>query len=466
MVKWRKTKIEPYFLGLWLGDGSKENVKITTADIEVIEYIKSYSKRLGLQVTKYNGKNRCSDYSITNGKIICGRIKFSLQKLLRNEALINNKHIPNNYLINSKKNRLELLAGLIDSNGYYSKKYKGYEITQKNQNLAKQIKFLCDSLGFRTSLISKKATIKSIGYESEVYRIRFSGGNNMIPTKIKRKKTQKIVSNSQTGIKIEYDKVDDYYGFEIDGNKLFLLEDMTVTHNTAFMLNVCSKAVQHYGYKPGFFSYEMTTEALLMRMICSDAQVSSHHLKHGGITESEEERLTKYIKLYKEMDMYIDDAQYSIDVLISKIETVKERHGIDFAVVDYLQLIPVKGRTREEEISYMTRTFKGLVKRLSMPIILISQLSRLAARKGGKPPTLDDLRESGAIEQDADVVIFPHRPFYYGIRKKDGKNMMNVAEMHIAKQRNGPTGVAELVWNQPFACFQNPAGRWKTAGHA
>jgi replicative DNA helicase len=277
---------------------------------------------------------------------------------------------------------------------------------------------------------------------------------------------QRIIANrgEMTGIPSGFPRLDYFTGgFQ---KELIIIGGRPSMGKTAFALEVCKRAAQYYGYKPGFFSYETAIESLLMRMICSDAQVSSHHLKHGGITDSEKERLNKYLKVYKQMDMYIDDNQYSIDVLVSKIETVKEQHNIDFVVVDYLQLIPVKGRTREEEISYISRTLKGTVMRLGLPIIAISQLSRRSARKGGAPPTLDDLRESGALEQDADVVIFPHRPFYYGIRKKDGKNMVNVAEIHIAKHRNGPIGMAELVWNQPFASFHNPAGRWSSVrGH-
>jgi len=152
----KTTKIEPYFLGLWLGDGASRKVSIYTQDSEIIDYLNAYAKKLDLQVREYIQENKCPEYSITNKKQVDGKTAFSLQKLLREENLLENKHIPRDYLINSQKNRLELLAGLLDSDGHYDESANGFEITQKNENLAKQIKYLCDTLGFRTSLIKNR----------------------------------------------------------------------------------------------------------------------------------------------------------------------------------------------------------------------------------------------------------------------------------------------------------------------
>lgn len=274
------------------------------------------------------------------------------------------------------------------------------------------------------------------------------------------KEIERISKNKgkMTGIPSGYPRLDFFTGgFQ---KEFIVIGGRPSMGKTAFALNICSNNVKYYGYKPAFFSYEMRVQALLMRLVCTEARISSQLLKHGGLRDKDKLRLEMAIKRYQGFDMYIDDRQYDIDVLASKIETVKQQHNIDFVIVDYIQLIPVNKRSREEEISYISRTLKGVVMRLGIPIIALSQLSRRSARKGGAPPTLDDLRESGAIEQDADVVIFPHRPIYYGIRKKGGRSMANVAEMHIAKQRNGPTGMAEIVWNQQFASFENPAMHW------
>ena len=144
--------------------------------------------------------------------------------------MLGDKHIPQAYLSNSTDSRLRLLAGLIDSDGHLDPVSNGYEITQKNHRLARQIKFLADSLGFRTSLKKKRAAISAIGYESEVYRVRIYGDINRVPVRVARKQAQpwrSPVDWRMTGISVEFDQEDDYYGFAIDGNRLFLLQDMT-----------------------------------------------------------------------------------------------------------------------------------------------------------------------------------------------------------------------------------------------
>jgi len=206
----KELEIEPYFLGLWLGDGTSSNVEIATKDSEIVTYLGKYADRLSLLLNSHFVEGKCPMYRIGKGHT-GGDIKkdISLQKKLRDMNLLDNKHIPQNYLINSRKNRLELLAGLLDSDGYYDDTFHVMEITQKSKALAEQIKFLADSLGFRCSFISKMARIKSIGYECEVYRVRIVGNLDEIPTKIARKQARPSASNrnhQHTGIKVEYDK--------------------------------------------------------------------------------------------------------------------------------------------------------------------------------------------------------------------------------------------------------------------
>jgi hypothetical protein len=234
--------VHPYFLGLWLGDGCSDNVGITTGDYEVVDFLYSYAKFLGLQLSEKGIEEGCSTYSITSGNR--GGINTnSLQGKLRSLEVLNNKHIPEMYLHANRECRLQLLAGLIDSDG--SKTYHvGYEITQKNFILLQQIKYLCDSLGLRTSkTIHTRMSQAQTGEPREVYRISF-GGNLLFncPIRIERKlpdKNAKLdIGYDLTSIKIEKDIVDDYFGFGLDGDGLFLLEDMTVTHNTTFAVSM------------------------------------------------------------------------------------------------------------------------------------------------------------------------------------------------------------------------------------
>jgi len=205
--------IEPYFLGLWLGDGSQHETTITNVDDDFQKKGQIYENSLFNKMKKIN--------------------------------VINNKHIPEIYKYNSKKNRLQLLAGLIDSDGY-SNEGTGYVIIQKRKNLIDDIKFLSDSLGFKTKLTEISKSIKNGVY----YSLSIYGDTNIIPVKITRKKTntKRRVNHKMTGFKIIEKPIDDYYGFKVDG-ELFLLEDGTVVHNTFDVratLNQFNKKYQYF----------------------------------------------------------------------------------------------------------------------------------------------------------------------------------------------------------------------------
>jgi hypothetical protein len=227
-------KIPSYFLGLWLGDGDSSGLSITNIDYEVIDYIKHLGEKLGMEISESINKHGVGKYLIHNG-----RVGKNSSNLLLNEFkklnLINNKHIPLNYLTASEKSRLELLAGLIDTDGSYNNKRNVFEIVQKNSILAENITQLARSLGFYVSNNKSTRKIKSINFEGEYNRIHIYGDINRIPTKIKRKQAKITTRNTNwlvTGITVVKENIDNYYGFELDGDNLFLLEDLTVTHNS------------------------------------------------------------------------------------------------------------------------------------------------------------------------------------------------------------------------------------------
>lgn len=226
--------IDPYFLGIWLGDGDSSGLSITNIDEEILTFIKNYSITLNLKCSINEYKDGVYKYLINNGRI--GKDNSNiLLNTFKSYNLLNNKHIPNNYLSSSEKYRLELLAGLLDTDGSYDIKKNGFEIAQKNDLLSEQITQLARSLGFYVSNIKSIRKIKLIGFEGIYNRIHIYGDLDRIPTKIKRKQAKKSTRNNNwlvTGIKIEKDIVDDYYGFQLDGDNLFLLEDFTVTHNS------------------------------------------------------------------------------------------------------------------------------------------------------------------------------------------------------------------------------------------
>lgn len=241
-------KIDPYYLGLWLGDGTSINTNITTSDNIIIEWLQEYCVNNSLKLNKLKDKY---SYSLTS---INGKNNWLLDEI-KNLNLYHNKHIPLSYKTSSYEDRMRLLAGLIDSDGYYDVKGKGYEIIQKNKELATDIYFLCNSLGFKAVIKDKVSTMRreddSI-YKSIVYRITFSPYKE-IPVLLDRKryKNDRIITKNplHTEITIEKDIVDDYYGFTIDGDNLFLLEDFTVTHNSGKTFAAVAAAIKSFRKK-------------------------------------------------------------------------------------------------------------------------------------------------------------------------------------------------------------------------
>ena len=413
--------LNPYFVGLWLGDGHSYSSRITNTDSEVVDHLQDYADELGLNMVTYQQANRTANYAITSGQRGGAQWGnrpgvFNAQEQLRGLNVIENKHIPRSYLINSTENRLKLLAGLIDSDGHYQREFNCYEITHKNKELAEQLKFLCDTLGFKCSLTEKQAVITSRNYTSTVYRLRIFGNLDSIPVRIepvqrsgKKARLLKARANwRMTGITVEYDKVDDYYGFTIDGNSLFLLEDMTVTHNTAFVVSALRNAAVDHGKPVAIFSLEMSAVQLVNRLISAEAEIDSEKIRKGTLAPHEWTQLHHKIQRLTEAPIYIDDTPaLSILELRAKCRRLKAQHDIQMVVIDYLQLMSGDtsgsrgGGNREQEIASISRALKNLAKELNVPVIALSQLSRAVETRGGdKKPQLSDLRESGCLAGD------------------------------------------------------------------
>ncbi len=452
---------DPYFLGLWLGDGRKSDIRIANQDEEVISFLEAYASELNMELHTYKHPEKVAMHAIVAGPM--GHKGPSLQAELRKMDLIQEKHIPSRFLINSKENRLLLLAGLIDSDGHYYAKHNGYEISQKDESLARQIKFLCDSLGYKTSIRKKKATIAKIGYEADVWRVRFSGSIDEIPVRIPRKMGNPYTVNRDwqvTGISVEFDKVDDYYGFELEGaDGLFCLEDMTVTHNTALTLTLARNAAVRFNTGVALFSLEMAGVQLTQRLITTEAELDAQKVRTGRLEDYEWKQLITRIGGLSKAPIYIDDTPgLSITDLRAKARRLKAERDIGIIMIDYLQLMTgstAKGGNREQEIAGISRSLKIIAKELDVCVIALSQLSRAVESRGGdKRPMLSDLRESGSIEQDADMVAFLYRPEYYGFETdEEGNSTQGLAELIIAKQRNGPTGTVKLQFIGKYGKF-------------
>jgi replicative DNA helicase len=228
---------------------------------------------------------------------------------------------------------------------------------------------------------------------------------------------------------------------------------------TAFSLAITENVALKSG-PVAFFSLEMSRDQLAQRLLCSHARVSSHRLRRGRLKDVELTNLTLAAGPLSDAPIYIDDSP-TISVLEMKAKTrrLKSRpDGLSLVVVDYLQLIrgPKSVENRQQEISFISRSLKAMAKELNVPVIALSQLSRQVELRGGdRRPQLSDLRESGAIEQDADLVMFIYRPAFYGKTVDDeGNSLENIAEIIIGKQRNGPTGTTKLAFVKEYASFQ------------
>ena len=225
---------------------------------------------------------------------------------------------------------------------------------------------------------------------------------------------------------------------------------------TAFCLNVAQNAAIKAGAVVGIFSLEMSKESLVMRMLSSEARVDAHRFRTGYLSRDEWARLAGALGTLADAKIYVDDTP-GISVLEMRAKARRlaaEQKRLDLIVVDYLQLMTGGGRrteSRQQEVSQISRELKGLAKELNVPLIALSQLSRAAETRTDHRPQLSDLRESGAIEQDADVVGFIYREEYYNSTDENA----NKAEIIIAKQRNGPTGTVELAFIKEFTRFED-----------
>jgi len=223
---------------------------------------------------------------------------------------------------------------------------------------------------------------------------------------------------------------------------------------TALCLNIAQQAAINVKVSTAIFSLEMSKEQLAIRMLCSEARVDSARLRSGFLSESDWPKLTMAAGALSDAPIFIDDsAAISVLELRAKARRLKADRGLGLVIVDYLQLM--RGRSgverREQEISEISRSLKALAKELNIPVIAISQLSRKAEDRPGRRPQLSDLRESGAIEQDADVIIFIYRDEVYN----PDSDHKGTAEVIIGKQRNGPTGKVDLSFISEFTTFKD-----------
>jgi len=253
-------------------------------------------------------------------------------------------------------------------------------------------------------------------------------------------------------------QLDEYLG-GFQKSDLVIIAARPSMGKTAFALSIARNAAMNFSKPIGIFSLEMSTLQLVTRIISSEAKIDSYKLRTGKYSADEGSRIARVAYSLSKAPIYIDDSpSQTVLEIRAKARRLKAEKHIEMIIIDYLQLMNAtsKMESREREISHISRSLKALAKELNIPVIALAQLNRAVEQRGDKKPMLSDLRESGAIEQDADVVLFLYRPEVY-LKEKDsgGEDLNNVAEVIIGKQRNGPTGEVKLTFIKEYAKFEN-----------
>ncbi|MCL2873356.1 MAG: replicative DNA helicase [Defluviitaleaceae bacterium] len=249
----------------------------------------------------------------------------------------------------------------------------------------------------------------------------------------------------------------DHYTAGLQRSDLVLVAARPSMGKTAFALNMAQYAAVRQNMPVCIFSLEMSKEQLATRLLCAEAMIDSQKLRNGDLADDDWDNIFKAVESLSRAPLYIDDTPgITVNELRAKCRKMKLEKGLDLVMVDYLQLMSGGSRSnsRQEEISEISRSLKAVAREINAPLIALSQLSRACESRADHRPMLSDLRESGAIEQDADIVTFLYRDEYYNPENDDSRGK---AELIIAKQRNGPTGTVHLTWLPHYTKFGSAA---------
>jgi replicative DNA helicase len=338
---------------------------------------------------------------------------------------------------------------------YYAKIVKDHAMRRKLIRLNEEIENEC-YLG--------KESVESVMdvTEKKVFELLSSrgGGSDYVPIReVVIKALEKIenaakTSGNVTGIPTGFVDLD-YRTAGLQPSDLILVAARPSMGKTAFVLNIAQYVAFHENMCTAIFSLEMSKEQLVNRLFALEAKVEAQKLRTGDLSDAEWEKLVEGAGIIGNSNLIIDDTPgITIGELRSKCRRYKLEHDLKLIIIDYLQLMSGSGRSsdsRQQEISDISRSLKALARELNVPVVALSQLSRAVEQRPDHRPMLSDLRESGAIEQDADVVMFIYRDDYYN----HDSEMKGVSEIIIAKQRNGPIGTVKLIWLPQYTKFGN-----------
>jgi replicative DNA helicase len=294
-------------------------------------------------------------------------------------------------------------------------------------------------------------------------RRNFQDMGNLIAATLKHLEKLKKEDSAISGVPSGFEELDNITaGWQ--ASDLIILAARPAMGKTAFVLSIARNAAVKYNRPVALFSLEMAAQQLAQRLMCSEAELDASKVRTGRLAPHEWTQLNEGVKELSKAPIYIDDTPaLSIMDLRTKCRKLKSEKNIEMIIIDYLQLMTAgnsKGGNREQEIAHISRSLKELAKELNVPVIALSQLSRAVEQRPNKEPQLSDLRESGSIEQDADMVMFLYRPEYYNIMQDEsGNSTAGMGKVIIGKQRNGPVGSVDLNYIGMYAKFTSLSER-------
>ncbi|MPY98814.1 MAG: replicative DNA helicase [Actinophytocola sp.] len=506
--------LPPYVVGVWLGDGHSSGARFTTADPEIgmhieadgIDVVEHGDLNYGLRlpepdpieervcvvcgasfVPKTSQVRTCGQSCGGKARFVsdpvpaptcadCGRPSTGLrlcqecrndrgtvQARLRSMGVLGNKHIPQQYLRSSEAQRRALLAGLLDTDGTVNKT-GAVQFIVTNQRLAEDVRELIVSLGYRCGLATKHVNGRSES-SSTAYILTFTTVDTVFRLERKRlahKERRRALNTTRTGSRFIVD-VRSIPSVPVrcvevsNGDHLYLAgRSMVPTHNSTLGMDFVRSCSIKHGMSSVIFSLEMSRTEIVMRLLSAEAKIRLQDMRGGRMTDDDWTRLARRMSEISEAPLFIDDSpNMTMMEIRAKARRLKQRHDLQLIVVDYMQLMTSgkKVESRQQEVSEFSRQLKLLAKELEVPLVAISQLNRGPEQRTDKRPMLSDLRESGSLEQDADIVLLINRP---DASERDDPRA-GEADLILAKHRAGPTSTVTVAHQLHYSRFADLA---------
>lgn len=381
----------------------------------------------------------------------CHTAQGSVTGLLRQLGVIDDKHIPPSYLRASEAQRRALLAGLLDTDGTVGPS-GNVQYTSTSRRLAADVRELTLSLGYRCTTTRRAVRGRTVE-TSTAYTLNFSTVDEVFHLErkqISHKQRRRSHNTSRTGSRFIVD-VRPVASVPVrcvavdNPDHLYLAgRSMIPTHNSAVSLDFARHAAIRHGLASAIFSLEMSKVEIVMRVLAAEARVPLHVLRSGQLSDDDWTKLARRMGEISEAPLFLDDTpNMTLMEIRAKARRLRQRHDLKLLIVDYLQLMtsPKRVENRQQEVSELSRGLKLLAKEINCPVVAVAQLNRGPEQRNDKRPQLSDLRESGAIEQDSDVVILLHRDDYYDRESPRAGE----ADFIVAKHRNGPTDTVTVA---------------------